>query len=128
MRRMLGHVGGRPTILAAERQTLRQTQRNQNNRGGKADRCRVGQQADDEGRQTHDQDGDEEGVLSSDDVADAAEHDGAEGAHQEAGGEGEQREDIARRRRIGREELRADNAGERSVKIEIIPFENSTER
>src|SRR5258708_11755593 len=33
-----------------------------------------------------------------------------------------------RRRRIGREELRADDAGERSVQIEIIPFKNGAER
>ena len=77
-----------------------------------ADRRRVRQQADDESRQTHDHDGDEEGVFASDDIADASEHDGAEWAHQEAGGEGEQRENIARRRRIGAEELRTDNAGQ----------------
>jgi hypothetical protein len=73
-------------------------------------------------------DGDEEGVFAADDVADAAEHDRAERTNQEAGGEGEQCEDVARCRRIGREELRADDAGERAVKIEIIPLENGTER
>ena len=52
----------------------------------------------------------------------------AEWAHQKAGGEGEQREDVARRRGIGREELRADDAGKRSVKVEVVPFENGTER
>ena len=111
LRRMLGHIGRGSAILAAEREALRQTQRDQDDRRGKADGRGVRQQADDEGRQTHDQDGDEEGVFASDDVADASEHDGAERAHQEAGGEGEQREDVARCRRIGREELRADDAG-----------------
>ena len=61
----------------------------------------AGQQADDEGRQTHDEDGDEEGVFAADDVAEAPEHDRAERPHQEARGEGEQREDVARGRRIG---------------------------
>src|SRR5262249_44821713 len=79
-------------------------------------------------RQAHDEDGDEEGVFAADDVADAAKHDGAEGADQEAGGEGEQREDVAGGRWIIREELRADDAGKRSVEIEVIPFENGTER
>ena len=63
-------------------------------------RSGAGQQADQEGRQAHDQDGDEEGVFAADQVADAAEHQRAERAHQEACGEGQQREDIARRFRI----------------------------
>ena len=53
----------------------------------------AGQQADDERRHAHDQDGDEEGVLASDEVAEAAEDQRAEGPHGEAGREGEQRED-----------------------------------
>src|ERR1700730_8869668 len=125
---MLGHIGGGSAVLAAERQTLRQTQRDQDNRRGKANRCRVRQQADNESRQTHDQDGDEESVFASDDVADAPENDGAERAYQKAGSEGEQREDIARPRGIGAEELCTHNAGERPEKIEIVPFENGTER
>ena len=56
----------------------------------------------------HDQDGDQEGVLAADHVAQAAEHDGAERAHQEAGGEGQQREDVGGRRVESREELRGD--------------------
>ena len=58
------------------------------------------QQADEEGRQAHDQDGDEEGVFAADQVADAAEDQRAERTHEEAGGEGEQREDVAGRFRI----------------------------
>jgi hypothetical protein len=125
---VLGDVSSRTAILAAEREALQQTQRDQDHRRGKSDLRGAGQKADQKRRQAHDHDGDEEGVFASDDVADAPEHDGAERAHQEAGGEGEQREDIARRRRIGREELRADDAGERAVKIEVIPLENGTER
>ena len=44
----------------------------------------------------HDQDGDQEGVLAPDQVAEPAEHQRAERPHQEAGGEGQQREDVAR--------------------------------
>ena len=64
------------------------------------ERCRTRQQADQEGRQAHDHDGDEEGVFAADEIADAAEHQRAERAHQEAGGKGEQREDVAGRFRI----------------------------
>jgi len=79
---------------------------------------------DEEGRQAHDEDGDEEGVLAADDVADAAEHDRAERTHEEAGGESEQREDVTRRRRIGAEELRADDGRERPVEVEVVPLEH----
>jgi hypothetical protein len=87
-----------------------------------------GQQADAEGRGAHDQDGDEEGVLAADEVADAAEHQRAEGAHQKARREGEQREDVARRRVEGGEELRPDHRGERAVEVEVVPLEDGAER
>src|SRR5687768_15879530 len=108
---MLGDVSGGSTVLTAERKPLRQTQDDQDDGRRDADRSSVGQQADDEGRQAHDYNSDEEGVLASDDVADAPEYNGAERANQEAGGEGEQCEDVAGCRRIIREELGADDAG-----------------
>ena len=96
LRCMLGHVGRGSAVLTAERETLQQAQTDQDDRRGDTDGGGVGQQADDEGRQAHDQDGDEEGVFASDDVADTSEHDGAERANQEAGGKGQQRENVAR--------------------------------
>ena len=75
-------------------------------------------------RQAHDQNGDQEGIFTADDVADAAEHDGAEGANQEAGSKRQQGENVAGGRRIGAEELRADDRGERAVKVKVVPFEN----
>ena len=54
--------------------------------------------ADDEGRQAHDQDGDQEGVLAADHVAQAAEEDGTKGAHNKAGSKGQQGEDEGRAR------------------------------
>ena len=80
VRRMLGHVGRRTAVLAAQRQALQQAQRDQDDRRGDADGGVAGQEADDEGRHAHDQDGDQEGVLAPDHVAQAAEHDGAERA------------------------------------------------
>ena len=125
---MFGNVGGRAAIFAAERQTLQQTQTDEDDRGRDADRRGVGQQSDDESRKTHDQDGDEEGVFAADEVANTAEHERAERAHEEARGEGEQREDVTRRGRIGAEELCADDRSERAVKIEVVPFEHRAER
>jgi len=124
---MLCHIGCRAAILAAKREALQQTEADQDDRGGDADRGRARQQAHDEGRETHDQDGDEEGILAADEIADAAEHQGAKGTHDEAGGEGEQREDVAGVFVKLAEELRADDGGERAVKIEIIPFEYCAE-
>ena len=70
----------------------------------------------------------EEGVLAADEVAEPAEDERAERTHEEAGGESEQREDVARRFRIGREELRADDRGQRAVQIEVVPLEDRAGR
>ena len=95
MRRVLGDIGRGPAILAAQRQALQQPQRDQDHRREQADAVGGRQQADDEGRQAHDHDGDQEGVLAPDQVAEAAEDQGAERPDQEAGGERQQREDVA---------------------------------
>ena len=88
--RVLGHIGRRAAVFAAEREALGEAQRHEQEGGGPADRLECGQQADQEGRAAHHHDGDEEGIFASDQIADAAENDRAERAHQEA-------------RRIGRE-------------------------
>ena len=83
-RRMLGHVGRRTAILAAECEALQQPQRDQDDRRRDADGGGVGQQADDEGRQAHDHDGDEEGVFAADEIADTPEDEGADAILHEA--------------------------------------------
>ena len=125
---MLGDIGRRAAIFAAQGQPLKQAHQHQNDRRCDAD-CRIGgQQADDEGRKPHQQHGDQEGVLATPKVAQAAEHDGAEGPHREAGGEGHQGEDIAGRLIDAREELHGDDRGERSVQIEVVPFDHGPDR
>ena len=119
-RSVFGHVDRRAAVLAAERETLEHAQRQQRHRRNPADivgrEGRIGgQKADREGRDAHDQDGDEEGVLTTDHVAEPAEHQCAERAHKEACGEGQQCEDVAGRLRVCGEELRADDRGERAV-------------
>ena len=126
LRSVLGDVDRRAAVLAAERQALGHAQCDERHRRRSADRLVAGQAADEERRQAHDQDGDEEGVLAADEVAETTEEQRAERAHQEAGGEGEQREHVARRFRVGREELLADDRRKRAIKIEIIPFEDGT--
>jgi hypothetical protein len=84
-------VGRGAAVFAAERETLQEAQRHQQNGCRPADadfteqrevvRRVGGQEADHEGRRTHDHDGDEEGVLAADQIADAAEQKGAEGTH-----------------------------------------------
>ena len=128
MRRMFGHVGRRTAILTTQRQALQQAQDDQNDRGDNANLVRCGQNTNHEGGSTHDEDGNKEGIFASNQIPQAAEEQGAEGAHQEAGGKGDQREDIARGFRELAEEVGADNGRQRPVKIEIIPFENRAER
>jgi hypothetical protein len=95
-RRVLGDVGGGAAVLAAERQALQQAQRDQRRIGASdADAGVVGSTPTSEGRQAHQHDGDEEGVLAPDQVAEPAEHERAERPHREAGGEGQQGEDEA---------------------------------
>ena len=126
--RMLGHVGGGATVLTAQRQALQQAQRDQNDRGGHADGGVVGQDADDEGRQAHDQDGDQEGVLATDHVAQAAKHQRAKGAHDEACGKSQQREDEGRTRIQATEKLLGNDRGQRSIQVKVIPLEHGAER
>ena len=109
---MLGDVGRGATVLATEREPLQQAQDDQNDRSRHADRRVVRQDADDERRRTHDEDGDEEGVLAADHVAEAAEEECAEWAHKEARRKREQREDVGRRRIEASEELLRDDAGQ----------------
>src|SRR5690606_1634128 len=77
--------------------------------------------------EAHDADGDEEGVLAADAVAEAAEEGRAERPHEEAGGEGQQREDHARGRVDAAEELLGDDGRERPVEVEVVPLEDGAQ-
>ena len=121
---MLGDIDSRPAVLAAGRQTLEHAQNDERYGRRDADGVVAGQQPDEERRRTHQHDGDDERVLAADDVAEPAEDDGAEWAHDEAGGEGEQREDALLCLAVGGKELRADDLRERAVEIEVVPLED----
>src|SRR5207302_8857439 len=100
----------------------------QQDRRQPADRLEGRQQADEERRAAHEDNGDEEGVLPADQIADAAEHQGAERAHEEAGGvrreSGEQRRGLVTRG----EEQRREERRQRRVQIEVVPLEYRAER
>ena len=120
---MLSDVDCGAAVFAAGGETLQHAQHDE--RDGRCDANGVvaGQKADEEGRRAHEDDGDDECVLAPDDVAEPTEYDGAERTHDEPGGEGEQGEDALLCFAVGGEELRANDRGERTVKIEVVPFE-----
>ena len=125
---MLGDIGRGAAIFAAEREALHQPQRDPHDRRGDAP-GRVGRQhADQEGAETHQRHGDEEGVFAADDVAQPSENERAERPHREAGGEGEQSEDEGRRRVDAGEEFAGENDAERAVDVKVVPLEHGAER
>jgi hypothetical protein len=127
-RGVLGHVGRRAAVLAAQGQALDQAHDHQGDRRGDADAGVAGQQADHEGRQAHQQHGDQEGVLAAPQVAQPAEHQGPERPHREAGGEGQQGENIAGGLVDPREEMLGDIGGQRAVEVEVVPLEHRADR
>ncbi|MCY1539084.1 hypothetical protein D9M68_746530 [compost metagenome] len=124
---MFRHVGRRAAVLAAQGQALQQAQGDQDDRRRNADDCVAGQQAHHGGGDAHDHDGDEEGVLAPDHVAQPAEHYGAEGAYGEARGEGEQGEDEGSGLVDAGEEVLRDDRGEGAVEVEVIPLEHGAQ-
>ena len=125
---MLGHIGRRAAVLAAQRQALQDAQDDQDDGSGNADRVVVGQETDDEGGRAHDHDGDQEGVLAADHIAQTAEDQRAEWPHDEAGRKGEQGEDEGGIGIGAGKELLGDDGGERAVKVEVVPLEYCSQR
>ena len=124
---MLGHVGRGAAILAAERETLQQAHQHERDRCRDADRRVRREHADHEGRHAHEDDRDEEGVFAADEVPEPPEHERAERAHRKAGREGEQCEDEGRGGVHAGEELPADDRGEGTVEVEVVPLEDRAE-
>jgi hypothetical protein len=125
---VLGDVGRGAAVLAAQRQALRQPQDHQQDRRQEADLGVGRQDPDRRGRQTHDHDRDQEGVLAADQIADAPEHQRAERAHQEAGRVADEAAQQ-RRRRVGlREEQPREERRQRRVQVEVVPLEHGAER
>ena len=125
---MLGNIGRRAAVLAAEREPLDKTQSDERGGSSDPDRGVVRKDSNQERRQAHHDDGDEKRVFASDDVADATEEERAEGTHRETCGERQESKDEGRRLIDAAEELAADDCCERTVKVEIIPLEYGSQR
>ncbi len=126
--RVLGHISRRAAVFAAQGQPLQHAQGDQDDRRRHADAGVAGQHTDQEGRQAHDDDGDEEGVFAAHQVAEAAEHQGAEGAYREARGEGQQGGDVGAGFVEAGEELLGDDRRQRAVEVEVVPLEHGAQR
>ena len=106
---VFSHIGGSTSVLAAQSQTLQQTQGNQNNWRSHTNAGVGWQDADNEGRQAHDEDGHQEGVFATDHVAQAAKEDGAKGTNDETCGERQQRKNKGRTSIQAAEKLLSDD-------------------
>jgi hypothetical protein len=80
-----------------------------------------------QGRQAHQQHGDQEGVLAPPEVAQPPEHERAERPDREARREGQKCDDEAAVRIERREDVRGDEADQRAVQIEVVPLEDGAD-
>ena len=112
MGRVFCHVGCGTAVLTAQCQALQQAQDDQDDGGCHANAGVGGENTHDEGRQAHDQNGHQEGVLAADHVAEAAKHQRAKGAHDEASGKSQEREDESRTSVQAAEKLLCNDCGE----------------
>ena len=125
---VLGHVGGGSAVFTTQRQTLQHAQDDEDDGRRDPDAGVVGQDADNKGGTTHQQNRDQEGVFAANHVAQTAEHQRAEGTHDEAGRKGEQREDERGGRIQPTEELLGDDGRQGAVEVEVVPLEHGAER
>ena len=117
-----GESEGRRTF-APGRQALHDAQQRQDDRRGDAQRLVTGQQADQERRHGHGDDGEAERSALAVAIADRTDDQAAQRAHDVAGGEyAERRQDLRDLVPLGKEVL-ADRHGEIAVDREIVPFE-----
>ena len=112
VRRMFSHISGGTTVFTTQRQTLQQTQGNQDDGSGHADTGIGRQHAHDEGGQAHDQDGHQEGVFATNHVAQAAKENRTKRTHDEACCKRQQREDERRALVQSAEKLLGNDGGQ----------------
>ena len=128
VRRMLGNIGCRTAILAADSQPLRHAQHDKSNGRHDANAFICGQQADEKGRKTHDENSDEKRIFASDEIAEPTKHQSTEGAHRKSRREHEQRKNKGRRIIEPGKKLLGKSRRERAIDKKIIPLEHSAER
>ena len=120
--RRFGQEDGRSGVFAADRQALEKAEHDHEQRRREADFRVARQEPDSERRKRHGHHRPQEGWAAPDPVADIAEEHGADGAHQEPGGEDAIGDQQGRRLVVGREIEAADGAREIAVNREVVPF------
>ena len=118
------HIGSSTTVFTTQCQTLQHTQADQDDGSSHTNAGVGGQQAHDEGGQTHDQDGDQEGVFAANHVAQTPEHQCTKRPHDETGRKGQQREDDLGVGVEVREELFTNDRGQGAVQVKVVPLKN----
>ena len=124
---MFADVNCRATIFAAECESLRETQADQNHRSNDAGGRVGGEQPDKERADAHQCHCDDERVFTANDVAEPSEEQRAKRSDGETSSEGKQREDESRRWIDAGKELRRKNWRQRAVDVKIVPLEHSAE-
>src|ERR1700722_3618784 len=126
-RSVLRHIGGRAPILAADRQTLRQSHEHQEHRSPDTN-LRVGRkQPDDDRRETHHDHGNHEAALATDAVTESPEYYRAERPHRKTGAERRETREKRRGFIAGWEKQAAEKDGEAAVQKKVIPLEDRSE-
>ena len=127
--RVLGDVGRRTAVFAAQGETLQDPHADQQDRSEGPDYVIARQQADDEGRRSHQSQGQHEGEFAADQVAQMAEEDRAEGPNEKTRPEHEKTcNEGDRRVQLGREEMLAEKEREHAVEIEVVPLDQRADR
>ena len=118
----LGEEDRRAGIFAADGEALHDAAEQHQQRGGDADLGVGGQATDDEGGHRHRDHRPEQGGAAADAIADIAEQDGAERAHEEADREDGEGGEQGGPRVVTREVEVADGSGEEAVDREVVPL------
>ena len=126
---VLGCHQHRTTPLAADGEALEQAADEQQDRRSDADGGVRREQADREGRDPHQHQGDDQHLLAADAVTEVAEHHATEGPRDEAdrvGAEGEQ--GRVDRVGLGEEQRSEDQRGGRAVEEEVVPLHGGADQ
>src|SRR5256885_6141889 len=127
MRSMCGDIGRGAAVFASQGEPLQEAKRDEA-AGGEDSPCAIARQkGQQEGGEPDDENGGQESVLAADHIPQAAEYDGAERSHGEAGGERQQGENVSRRGFERREKLGPDNGRQDPEKVEVVPLENRSQ-
>src|SRR5699024_7307254 len=117
-----------PAPLGAAGDALDESARDEQDRGHEADAPGRGQAADEEGEDSHAQQGDDHHGFAADLVSEVAGDEPADRSRDETGGEGRERQERAGdSARIREEDLREDQRGRRAVEEEVVPFDRGAD-